>query len=175
MSWFVNIFKQSLKCYMMEKHYVNFITKCLVNNFWASMLTSLSGVNHIHNEHEDLDRHGSYSIPSKITACYSYYIPQVYMSTSYSGTNHFLDEHDDLGQYHPYAKPSDKTLGCSYTACLVNRQSMPIELHVSNLIWLSYYVSNGYKNFGQYQPHVIPFEILLYYTYPASVVYLLNR
>ena len=40
-----------------------------LNPYLVIVLTSSSGTNYVHNEHEDVDQYDSYAIPSKIMPC----------------------------------------------------------------------------------------------------------
>ena len=42
------------------------------NSCWLILLTSSSGINHVLDEHDDVDQYGSFAIPSELMPCYSY-------------------------------------------------------------------------------------------------------
>ena len=76
--------------------------------YWVIVLTSSSGTNYFPNEHEGVDQHGSFSIPSELVLYQSHpeslvnenEIPvRVIVLTSSSGTNYVRNEHEDIDQY----------------------------------------------------------------------------
>ena len=76
------------------------------------MLTSSFGTNYVHNEHNDVDQYGPYSIQYEImpwSLANQNEIPPSWLIvlTSSAGINYILNEHEEVNQYGPYAIPSE--------------------------------------------------------------------
>ena len=95
-----------------------------------------AGTNYFLSEHEDVDRYGSFAIPSEIMPYQSYpeslvnqnEIPVDFIVLTGSfGTNHVPNEHEHVDQYDSYTIPS-KIMPCwSYPVSLVNQNEIPID------------------------------------------------
>ena len=107
------------------------------NACWVIVLTNSSGTNYVPNEHEDIDKYGSFTntipdnamlkLPCKFgeSKWYPYW---VFLLTSSSGTNYVLNEHEGVDQYGSFSIPSELVLYQSHPESLVNQNEIPVEL-----------------------------------------------
>ena len=79
------------------------------NPYWVIVFMSSSDSNYVANDHEDVDKYGSFASPKP---SWKFSEPKwntywVIMLTSSSGTNHVPNEHEDVDQYGSFTIPSE--------------------------------------------------------------------